>query len=169
MPRFGSGADLARELGISRVAVHKAEKSGRISRTAEGKFDLEAAAIQYRIHTNPEQSRRALAQQGRGATHATDLPLGGHDWRIRKERAEAERAEIETARLKGELCDTSTNEGMARRAAYAIVGGFDQLPDRAAAELGVDDAHRRKVRQVLLRELDQLRGEVAAALLSGTQ
>lgn len=169
MPRYGSGADLARELGISRVAVHKAEKSGRISRTAEGKFDLEAAAIQYRLHTNPEQSRRALAQQGQGAAAAISDPLSISDYRIRKERAEAQRAEIETARLVGSVATKVDLEAGGRRIGYAVGGGLDQIVDRVAAECGVDDAQRRHMRQVMQREFDRFRSEVADLVVRETQ
>jgi Phage DNA packaging protein Nu1 len=169
MPRFGSGADLARELGISRVAVHKAEKSGRISRTADGKFDLEAAAIQYRLHTNPEQSRRALAQQGQGATAALATPLGSEDWRTRQLRAETERSEIELARLKGTVATTAGIESASARAGYAIVGALVPLPDRIASECGETDAQRRKIRQVAEREIDRVRAEIADALQHGPQ
>lgn len=161
MPRFGSGADLARELGISRVAVHKAEKSGRISRTAEGKFDLEAAAIQYRLHTNAAQQRRALAQQGNGAAVAIPDPLSSNDWRIRRDRAEAERAEIETARLKGVVADCSDLSASGQRIGYAFGSGLDQIVDRTAAECGENDAQRRHIRNVLQREFDRLRSEIA--------
>ena len=169
MPRFGNGANLARELGISRQAVSKAEKSGRISRTADGRFDLDAAAIQYGLHTDHEQQRRALAQHGQGATRATSEPLVGSDWRIRRERAETEQAEIELAQLKGTLGTISGISSQARRAAYAINSGLEQFPDRIAAEFGINEEHRRKLRLALIREIDQLRGEVAAALLNDTQ
>ena len=169
MPRFGNGTDLARELGISRQAVSQAVKAGRISRTAAGTFDLDAAAIQYGLHTDPEQQRRGLARQGRAATSAVPEPLGTNDYRIRQARVDAERAEIELEKMKGGLADTAGIESTARSAGYAIVGALEQLPDRVSAECGTDDAQRRKIRQVLLREIDQLRGEIAAALKTGPQ
>lgn len=169
MARYGSGADLARELGISRQAVHAAEKAERISRAANGKFDLDAARIQYGLHTNAEQQRRALAKQGAGATVATAEPMTTSDWRTARERAEAERALIEVAKLKGELAATDAIQAAARRAAYAIVGALEQLPDRVAAECGADEPQRRRIRQVLQREVDQARREVAAALKVETQ
>lgn len=164
MPRLGSGQDLARELNVTRQAVHKAEKAGRISRTAGGKFDLDAAAIQYRLHTNPEQQRRALAQQGQGATTAIITPLGMDDWRIREQRANAERAEIELAKLKGTLVNKADLLAEMRRIAYAIGSAMDQISDRIAAECGENDTQRRKLRQVAQRELDRVRTEVVALL-----
>jgi phage terminase Nu1 subunit (DNA packaging protein) len=169
VPRYGTGADLARELGISRQAVSKAEQTGRISRTADGKFDLDAARIQYGLHTNVEQRRRSLAQKGNGATTAIPEPLSTSEWRLRRERAEAERAELETGKLKSTLATTETIESRARRAGYAINGNLDQVPDRVAAECGADDAQRRKIRQVLQREMDRLRQEVADLLSAPAQ
>lgn len=165
MPRYGKGSDLARELGITRQAVSKAEQVGRISRNKDGLFDLDAAKIQYRLHTDPAQQRRALAQQGQGATAALDEPLTLSDYRIRRERADAERAELEVAQLKGRLGDVESIASAGRRAAYAIVGSLTQLPDRVAAECGTDDAMRSKIRQVLAREIDRLRQETAEAVV----
>lgn len=169
MPREGNGADLARELGITRQAVHAAEKDGRVSRKANGKFDLDAAKIQYRLHTNPEQQRRALAKQSSGAVSGTADPLDLGDWQIRRARAETERAELELQKLRGTLVDRAGVTTMARRAGYAIVGAIDSVPDRIAAECAADDAQRRKIRRVAQREMDRIRAEVAAALESETQ
>jgi hypothetical protein len=169
MPRFGSGADLARELGLSRVAIHKAEKAGRISRTASGEFDLDAAAIQYNLHTDAKQRRAQMARQGAGATAATEGPATLNELRTRRDRAETERVEIELAVLKGTLGAKETIESDGRRAGFAIVGSLAQLPDRIAAECGADDAQRRKIRQVAQREIDRVRQDVADAIERGTQ
>lgn len=167
--RRGNGGDLARELGITRQAVHAAEKSGRISRTADGKFDLDAAAIQYRMHTHPEQQRRALAKQSAGAVNGTSAPLMFEDWRTRQARADAETAEINLAKLKGTLVERANVVSTARRAGYAIIGALEPIADRVSAECGIDDAQRRKIRHVLTRELDRLRAEVADVLETETQ
>lgn len=164
MPREGSGADLARELGISRQAVHAAEKSGRVSRMASGKFDLDAARIQYNLHTDPEQQRRALAKQSNGATTALATPMGAEDWRIRRERAETERAEVELARIKGTLATVDSISAASARTFYAIVASLTPLPDRVAAECGETDEQRKRIGEVLLRELDRVRSEIADLL-----
>jgi hypothetical protein len=159
--RFGSGSDLARLLGISRQAVHQAVKSGRITRSDNGQFDLDAAAIQYRMHTDPDQSRRGLAKQ---RVPAEPAPAAGavppvEDWRSRQARADALTAELNLQKLSGELVERSEVERELGRRLAAMQVQFDALPDRAAAALGMTDEHRRKVRQFLRDELAQIRLE----------
>lgn len=159
--RFGTGADLARLLGISRQAVHQAERAGRITRSANGQFDLDAAAIQYRMHTDLDQSRRGLAKQRLAAEPpppAGDAPPS-EDWRSRQARADALTAELNLRKLSGELVERVEVERELGRRLSAIQVQFDALPDRAAAALGVTDEHRRKVRQFLRDELAQIRLE----------
>jgi pyruvate/2-oxoglutarate dehydrogenase complex dihydrolipoamide acyltransferase (E2) component len=167
MARFGSGGDLARELGVTRQAVHKAEKSGRITRSAQGQYDLDAAAIQYRLHTDPEQQRRALAQNLRPPAP----PLGppgpdgphGQDWRGRRERAEAQLAELALAEREGTLVKAADVQRIVSRFLAGLRTQFESIPDRIAAEFGVDDVHRRRIRDRVRQELDQIRTNLVIA------
>jgi hypothetical protein len=53
----------ARELGISHVALGKAEKAGRVSKETDGTFDVAKCRIALQRNSNPEQQRRARTQQ----------------------------------------------------------------------------------------------------------
>ena len=135
--------------------------SARITRSANGQFDLDAAAIQYRMHTDLDQSRRGLAKQRLAAEPpppAGDAPPS-EDWRSRQARADALTAELNLRKLSGELVERVEVERELGRRLSAIQVQFDALPDRAAAALGVTDEHRRKVRQFLRDELAQIRLE----------
>lgn len=171
MPRFGNGAQLARELGVTRQAVSKREKQGALTRAANGKFDLDAAAIQYRLHTDPEQQRRALAQNIRPRMPAPAVGTAGDDsdWTGRRLRAEARLAELQLQEREGSLVARAEVERGAKRIAFTLVALLTPIADRIAAEFGVDEAHRRRLRQRIAEEIDQVRAEVARAGLLAEQ
>lgn len=78
---------------------------------------------------------------------------GISDWRQRREAAEAQLAEISLRKAAGELVVwTDVSRELASRVA-AVQVQIDAFPDRAAAALGVNDEHRRKVRQFLRDEM----------------
>ena len=60
-------------------------------------------------------------------------------------------------------------ERSARRLASAMVQQLVSIPDRIAAEFGIDDTMRRKLRQRLREELDQVRSEFARAGMMAEQ
>ena len=166
MARFGSGADLARELKISRQAVHKAETSGRISRSANGKFDLDAAAIQYRLHTDPEQQARSLAQRGPEA-EVMDPPameLRGDAAALiaakaRREAAEAQLAEFELAEKRGQIMDVGEHKRVVFSLARAVRDAVLQISSRTSAQLAAagDQAQCQAILDAEIRKvLEQL-------------
>ena len=177
MARFGNGVELAELLGVTPQAVSKAVKSGRITRAENGKFDLDAAAIQYRLHTDPHQQKRALAQnhfhaeQPAARIEQGAAPSGDDVSTIRRRRelAEARLAEITLQEREGALVKREEVERDGRRLASAIVQQLQSIPDRIAAEFGADDEQRRKIRQRLLEELDRVRAEFSRAGLMAVQ
>jgi phage terminase Nu1 subunit (DNA packaging protein) len=168
MARFGNGAQLAEELGISRQAVSKAEKTGRITRAASGLFDLDAAAIQYRLHTDPEQRARSLQQKGGGVEvmdpPVLELPPTSDAARLvrekaRREAAEADLAELELREKRGEIMAMSEHRRVLFSLTRAIRDALLQIPSRSAALVAAEisqpqcqailDAEMRKVLQQL--------------------
>lgn len=166
-----SQSEYARRRGVAKSAVAKAVAEGRIS-LIDGKVDPAVADIQW------EQNTRARADSRRGATNAALLEVqvpstpnaapegpesrpaatapaseGGYtDFRTRREKAEAERAEMETARMAGRLVDRDGVE-------HAVFDAFRQLrdatfsaPARTAPKLvGLSDA--REIERVIAEEL----------------
>lgn len=177
MARFGNGVQLAAELGVTPQAVSKAVKSGRITRAENGQFDLDAAAIQYRIHTDRAQQKRALAQnhshaeQPEARIEQGAIPLGDDLGTIRRRRelAEARSAEIDLAEREGALVKVEEVQKAGRSLASAIVQQLQSVPDRIASEFGADDEQRRKIRHRLREELDRIRAEFARAGMMAVQ
>lgn len=113
-------SEYAAHRSCSAVAVHKAVKAGRIS-LIDGKIDPTVADIQWRANTRARQTNRpqdggepdllgaesAAPQRAPGDTPAAapgPLPAvdnGYSEARTRRERAEAEEAEMRTAKLRG--------------------------------------------------------------------
>ena len=146
MARWGTGAELARELNITRQAVSKAEKSGRISRSGNGMFDLEAAAIQYRLHTDPDQQARALQQRG-PEVEVMDPPvmeLRGDAQALiaakaRREQAEAQLAELELAEKRGEIMALGEHRRIVFALCRAVRDAVLQISARSSAMLAATD------------------------------
>jgi hypothetical protein len=177
-----SQAEYARRRGVSEAAVSKAIKRCRIP-LIEGKLDPLVADTLWKARTDPHQQRRAM-QQGihvpSGATNA--LPAGSDeddavqtssggriDWRERRDRAEAMLAELDLQQQIGSLVKAADVERKGRQLAAAIVQQLESIPDRIAAELGIDAAHRTNLRLRLREELDRVRAEIARAGLTAEQ
>ncbi len=130
----------ARHRGCDEKAVRKAIAANRIS-TIGGKIDPAVADIQWAQNT---RARAAARQKPLGlddATWASATPPAGptapippagaatsgyQDHRTRRELADAERAEIETARIAGRLVDRERGE-------RAVFESFRELRDRTFA------------------------------------
>lgn len=142
-----SPAEYARHRGVTRAAVSKAIRSGRI--TLIGKLlDPVAADAQWEANTDPAQSMRASgARAANGAEPASPLPEGGAPGRgsadgralleakRRRETALAEIAELELEEKRGALVNVAQLE-----AAYLqMIGAFKSelmaRDDKLKAEL----------------------------------
>lgn len=111
-------AEYAKHRGCSAVAVHKAVKAGRISLIGD-KIDPTVADIQWAANTRARQQQNGkaaptgqdLVDQAAAAPAAVDAPsqaapvpdTGYTAARAERERAEADRAKMEVAKLRGEL------------------------------------------------------------------
>jgi hypothetical protein len=108
-------AEYAKHRGVSAVAVHKAVKAGRISLIGD-KIDPEVADIQWAKNTRARQRPDGAAPAPSPIEAAASAPgdsgqapppaqpdTGYTAARARREVAEAEQAEIELRRKKGEL------------------------------------------------------------------
>lgn len=163
-------AAYARHRGCDEKAVRKAIAEGRIS-TIDGKIDPAVADIQWAQNTRARaDSRRTAAPnavvEGQGGLTGLDAPAGPdsrpaaptpatepgyQDFRTRRERADAERAEMETAKMAGRLVDRDTTE-------RAIFDAFRALRDAVMASgqrsapkiIGMSDA--RDIERVITDE-----------------
>ena len=140
--------------GCDVSAVSRQVKRGRIS-LIDGKIDPEVADVQWARTTRPRaDGGKPTTDAGRVAAGATshnapEAPGGGEDYwesRARREKTEADKADVELARLQNSLVDRSGVE-MAVETAWrqvrdTIMSVPDKLPIDSAARMMFRDALR---------------------------
>lgn len=137
-------AAYARHRGCDEKAVRKAIAENRIS-LINGKIDATVADIQWAQNTRARADSRRVGlpgldgdhrpaaqktntpgvQESRSGNDATVEP-GYQDYRTRRERADAEKAEMETGKMAGRLIERDSTE-------RAIFDAFRQLRDAVMA------------------------------------
>jgi hypothetical protein len=168
--------DVARALGISESMVSRHAKAGMPT------HDLELARKWYDANVTPALRKdtrtpplRLVAAEKNRETHVPTqgerarAPASEEDVfaiRRRRELAEAELAELQLQERKGALVNRADEAKKGAALASGIVLQLEAIPDRIAAEIGVDDAQRRKIRQRLAEELDRVRQAFAEASLA---
>lgn len=140
-----SKAAYARHRGCDEKAVRKAIAENRIS-CFDGKIDAAVADIQWANNTraradskrpapvnssgewagSQNAAQSAVGPNSRPAATAPGSEPGYADYRIVRERADAERAQMETAKMAGRLIDRDSTE-------RAIFDAFRALRDRVMA------------------------------------
>lgn len=174
-----SQAEYARRRGVAKSAVAKAVAEGRIT-LIDGKVDEEVANIQW------ERNTRARAASGQPRGHVSTPPAsllddaqrdaapapappapqpdtGYSAARARREQAEAETAEIQLAKLRGELCSAQDVARGGFEAARELRDALESSVNSLAAEvagLSTADAcaqvlrrHNRAIQELLARTL----------------
>lgn len=154
-------AEYAKRRGCSQVAVHKAVKAGRIM-LIDGKIDPSVADVQWAKNTR--------ARVGSHSTSDTNLSApakpeddGDDYWksRGRREKAEAELAELKLAEQLGQLVRAADVRASVSKRAAALRESFLQLPARVVPLLAADPSPAM---------MDQiLRAEIVAALAQLTE
>ena len=123
-------AELARRLNVSRGAVCKAVKSGRIAPDEDGLFDPVETELAW--ITNTRQSARREAGPGKAAKR------GHSDYsqaRARKESALARMAELRLEQAMGNLVSLEEMRFIWRDTILTLVGILEVLPDRLTPAL----------------------------------
>jgi hypothetical protein len=102
MPNLITGCELARRLNVTPSAISLARKDGRIAYADEQRklFDADGAVVAWQTH----RKRRPRRAQVNGA----ETPLG--EARLRRELADAAKAEIELEQMRGKLAPTDVIE-----------------------------------------------------------
>lgn len=163
-----SQAEYARRRGVSRSAVTKAAKAGRIT-LIDGRVDPEVADIQWARKTDPHQALRGSG--GRvprapltvpGAAPADD---GFSDARARRESALAELAELDLAERRGELVRTDDVQRALVGKVMGLRDSLDTLADRLSPLLAAESDPARiyaLLREEVRQALHALASESAA-------
>ena len=156
-------AAYARHRGVSKVAVGKAVKAGRIS-LVNGLIDPVVADVQWKANS------RARASQGGGdqlpleAGSTPDEPAKVDDYmfnRNRREAAEAERAELSLAEDKGQLIRVDAVKAAVASVFSAARDALLQIPARLGPQLAAE-SDASKAQTMLHSEIHQ-----ALQLLAG--
>lgn len=135
-------AEYARRRGVDPTSVRDAVRAGRIT-LIEGKIDPAVADVQW--ERNTRRRGRAVdekpAPRGEGAYAAPppgdDVPDYNLE-RARRERYEADQAELRLAQMRGELVVAAEVKAAHQRKVAALREAFLQLPARVVPMLAAD-------------------------------
>jgi hypothetical protein len=175
-------AEYARRRGVSRAAITKAIKSGRIT-PIDGRIDPDVADIQWARNTStarapvagPAPAAAAASIAPRASVRVARLSDGDEDEpatllesRARREAALAELAELELSEKRGELVSAAAIERAMATKIMSVRESLDTLADRItpllAAETDPDKVYkllRGEIRQVLSQLSSESRGPAA--------
>jgi phage terminase Nu1 subunit (DNA packaging protein) len=146
---------LARRLNVTRQAVHDLVKRRVLEPDANGLIDLDLAKHALERKTRPSGKTAAALEPPAPADQETH-----HAARTRRERAEADLAELKLAEQRGEVIRTA-----AVRATWAasLASARDRLltvPDRCAAVLAAE-GNPQRVHELLTKEIHAAMSELA--------
>lgn len=144
-----SQAELSRRLGVSRVAVSKAVKSGRITPGEDKLFDSDQAIAEWK--SNTRTAMKAEASPGEKLKREKGGQPKYATARARKELANARIAEIKEERLRGLYCLASEVGQVVDEVITDFRMSLERFPGRLAHELAHKDAGR--IRAVLQEEV----------------
>ena len=190
-----SASDLARETGMTKQAISKAIRSGRIvpdDKTKSGRdlFYLEKnkKILEEQSGFNVDQSRHEGLPKSLMGGHLKSQPVTNRltndaclvdesneaeplDRRYLKARAEraelAARAEaIKIAQLEGELISVEVVKQQGAELGAVVIGTLSLIPDRLSPELStMDDQH--EIHAILTSEINKLVNEIRKKLSLG--
>lgn len=162
-----NGSELARRLEVSRAAVSKAKRDGRITPNADGLFDLAEATEAFLGSRSRDPSPRAGADESPPADRdkkkspSKTAPKRA-DWSTLKEREQYYKLRLERRELQGSLVRRAVVEhefaelGVLIRDRFRALG--KRLRDRLAAE-----TNARKIGELIEAEVDAILRELAAS------
>ena len=130
---FITQAELARRLDVSRAAVNKAVKSGRITASKDGLFDSVKAVEEWRSNT------RTVANDENVSTKESKRVRGGQakytSARARRELANARIAELKEERLRGLYLRKDEIEAVLESMFIDFRMILEQMPHRISHQL----------------------------------
>lgn len=137
-------SQLADDLGVTRQAIAKARKSGRLTQLPGGLYDLAVARVQWQANRQRRPARPSAsdAEPGGDATAQTPSGEGSGYWtsKTRRESAEAALAELKLAEMAGKLVARADVERASFTAARILRDQLAAASPRLAAEIaGLSD------------------------------
>jgi hypothetical protein len=150
-------ADYARHRGVSKPAVSKAVRAGRITLTAEGMIDATAADAQWARNSRVRAGAGRSPSTGAAAPpqeDGADAKPGTDDYwasRSRREAAEAELAEIALAEKNNEVIQVKAVDAAWAQAMAAVREHLTQISARVGSTIAAE-TDPIKVEQMLADE-----------------
>jgi hypothetical protein len=166
-------AELARELGVSPQAVHKAVRAGRLTRGSDGKFDLHSALAAFRgnggghgAHTGRFGGRRPFEfRPDEGSNGTGEVAVGASEGYYRgravRETYRAKMARIEFERATGLLVGAAEVRRATFEAFRAVRDALDAIPERVDARLAAE-SDPAVVREILRAELRKVLADLSS-------
>jgi hypothetical protein len=164
---LGNMADLARVLGVSVNAVKKAIDGGRVSRRSDTWIDLAAAAAEFRASSTgptngnggavPAQYNDVTGEQLDGGTDGGESLASA---KTRKERALADKAEVEAVRARAEVVPVADARQLWFAAGRTVRERMLALPDAMAGEMAWTPEQTARVRERVAQALGDLPEEM---------
>lgn len=150
--------------GCSKATITKALKDGRITQTDDGRIDPVAADAQWAANTRVRAAAgappaRAVVDAGGGDVGAS---VGDPDYwvsRAKREAAEAEMAELELGKQRGDLLDVASVRSSWARVASSAQQALMQMAPRLAPVLAaLTDAGA--IQALIDEEVDRVLAEI---------
>lgn len=142
-------AQFADHLGVSRSYITKLANTGRLVLAEDGRINV--AASQAALKASTGAPERAVAA---AATEAFA------DWRERKERAQAEMAEMDVAVRRGTLMQADQVRAAAVAAVTMLRSRLELLPDQLAPQLAATSDELR-VKAIIAAEVEAALAELS--------
>jgi hypothetical protein len=161
-----SAAEAARQLGITRQAIYAWSKAGWLVRHPDRSVDLEATRARVDAYRHPTVGGKPDRDLGPAPSYSdpADTPDepdpdgDGEDYkaaRTRRERAAADKAELEAARMRGELVPLADATAAYTSEIVRARAELEALPIRVAPKL-VGQTEERAIRDILRTEINRL-------------
>jgi len=160
-PKQVTQAELARLLGVSRTAVNKAVKAGRITADADGRFDLEQAIIDWK--NNTRAAAKAASQPGSPRQRGGQPKYASA--RARKEHSLANIAEMREGQMRGALAETASVKDAGTEVGTTVRTVLENLADQLAPVLAAE-SEEHNVHRILSKQMDTALHDIVARLES---
>lgn len=159
-------ADLARVLGVSVNAVKKAIEGGRVSRRSDSWIDLTTAAAEFRASSAGPTNGNGGAIPAQYNDTTGELLDDGEavgesmaSARTRKERALADKAEVDAAKARAEVVSVADATTLWFAAGRTIRERLLALPDAVSGELALNADQAALLRERIAAVLGELPAE----------
>lgn len=162
-----SGAELGRQVGVSKQAISAAVKVGRIAPNEDGLFDLAEASRQLRESSADPGGRRGPNRLNTPDTESpakrtSSEPKTKLDWSVAKEREQYLKLRLERRALQGSLVKREVVEHEFAEIGVLVRDRFRSLGKRLRDQLAAE-VDARRCGELIEAEVDEILRELSAS------